>query len=95
MPPHEPSASWRATIHRSARARAAAAEAGRMVALVAVQHPVESVEAAGPRAQRPAARAVRAPVNSSSSVNGSGRTGRWALTTVSGTIVWRAQQAKS
>jgi hypothetical protein len=39
--------------------------------------------------------AAAAPVRSSSSVKPIGRTGRSVLTIVSGTIVCRAQQAKS
>ena len=35
------------------------------------------------------------PVRSSATSNGRGRTGRWALTIVSGTMVWRAQHAQS
>ena len=38
---------------------------------------------------------VTAATRSSSSENGNGRTGRLDATTVSGTIVWRAQHAKS
>ena len=85
MPPHEPSASWRASdpLDRRGAAPRAAAASDRPP-LVAVQHPVEQLQDAPGRAygrgpgggrRRCAARRCR---------TAAGARGRWAATTVSG-----------
>ena len=93
MPPQPPSSSCRAMIH-SAACRMASARPGRIGAFSysfkarsSIRKPVPISPPRGP--------STALPVRSSTSVNGSGRTGRRVATTVIGTTLCRAQQPQS
>ena len=111
MPPQQPSRSCRAMIHSAQRRNAAvrtavtgrSCDACRSNPCSTRSSPVNIRPQASAARGRPipvarpfAARGTRTPPeSSSSSPNDSGRTGRSEQTTVSGTMVWRAQQPQS